>query len=221
MIELKNITKHYQIGPSSLTVLNQLNLSIKKQDMLAIIGESGSGKSTLLNILGLLDQNYLGDYQLNGQILKQQSDLELSQLRNQHIGFIFQSFNLLERMSVLDNIVLPLTYRRQPNKQNYAAATTALEQVGLADKAYVSPSTLSGGQKQRIAIARAIVTQPSILLADEPTGALDPKVAAGIMQQFKQLNEAGLTIIMITHDHELAKHCKQTKILRDGSLHSL
>ncbi|WP_034552516.1 ABC transporter ATP-binding protein [Carnobacterium funditum] len=218
MIELKNIVKTYRTGDESLVALDDVTLSIADGEFTAVMGPSGSGKSTLMNILGLLDQFDSGTYYLNGVDVSELSDNEGAHVRNKEIGFIFQSFNLMPRMTILENVELPMVYAGIPAKERKKRALKALERVGLADRVKHRPNEISGGQKQRVAIARAIVNNPSVLMADEPTGNLDSKTAIDILRIFQELNAEGTTILMVTHEHEVAIYTKRILSFFDGAL---
>lgn len=216
IIELSDIFKSYQNGKMDVPVLHGVSLSIEEGEYVAIMGASGSGKSTLMNIIGFLDRPTKGSYLFEGTNIFGYNDRDLSDLRLNKIGFVFQSFHLLPGQTALDNVMLPLQYAGVPKKQRKAKAFEMLEKVGLGDRANFKPNQLSGGQCQRVAIARAMVNSPSILLADEPTGALDSKSGEQIMELFKQLNDEGVTIVMITHEAEIAEHAKRTIHIKDG-----
>lgn len=216
MIELKNIDKNYKQGQMEVPVLKDVSLEIDKGEYVAIMGPSGSGKTTLMNIIGCLDRPTKGSYVLEEQDVFTLSDTALSEVRLKSIGFVFQNFQLLNRESALDNVCLPLIYAGVKKKERLERGMAALEKVGLADRAHFKPSQLSGGQKQRVAIARAMVNHPQVLLADEPTGALDQKSGQQIMALFRQLNEEGMTIVMITHDANIAKEAKRMYQIVDG-----
>lgn len=218
ILQLEKINKHYLQDKLEVPVLKNITFEVEAGEYVAIMGPSGSGKSTLMNILGCLDLPSSGQYRLNGLDVSRLSDKELSDLRLKEIGFVFQSFQLLSRQSALENVELPLTYAGVPKKERRERATLALERVGLGDRLNFKPTQLSGGQKQRVAIARAMVNNPSILLADEPTGALDSKSGAQIMSLFKQLNEEGVTIVMITHDRTIAQQAKRQIEVLDGEI---
>lgn len=219
MLELRNITKSYQVGPTRLEILKGADLSVAKGELLAIMGKSGSGKSTIMNIIGLLDRPDSGSYQLNQRAIEQYHDDELSAARNELIGFVFQSFYLLPQQSALENVMLPLRYREGNPHENKERAMMMLEKVDMANRAHHRPNELSGGQRQRVAIARALVGSPSLILADEPTGALDPRVGNDIMNLFLELNEReGMTIVIITHDPSIAERCQRTVVMEDGFL---
>lgn len=218
MIEIKDIEKIYRMGGETLKALDKVSLSIQEGEFTSIMGPSGSGKSTLMNILGLLDQFDSGTYLLNGTDVSGISDNERAHIRNKEIGFVFQSFNLMTRMSVLENVMLPLVYAKVPRKERRELAIEALEKVGLGNRINHLTNEISGGQKQRVAIARAIVNNPSVLMADEPTGNLDSKTTEDIMKIFQDLNDEGTTIVMVTHEPEMAEYTKRTIHFRDGVL---
>lgn len=218
LVELQQICKHYTSGQNVVKALDGVDLTIRHGEFLAILGPSGSGKSTLMNVLGCLDKPTAGRYQLDGHPVDSLSTQQLAAIRNQKIGFVFQSFNLLEYTSALDNVALPLVYAGVKAKDRRRRATELLTRVGLADRLDHKPNQLSGGQKQRVAIARALINQPQILLADEPTGALDSKSGAEIEALFNELHREGRTIIVVTHDNELAKRTKRIVTIRDGQV---
>lgn len=218
MLELKNIYKTYVQGKMDVPVLRNISLAVEQGEYLAIMGPSGSGKTTLMNIIGCLDNPSAGEYWLENQDISQYSDKKMSTVRLHSIGFVFQSFYLLSKQSALENVALPLLYAGVPRKERLEIAKKALERVGLGDRTAFQPTQLSGGQCQRVAIARAIVNNPKILLADEPTGALDTKSGQQIMEIFQGLNDEGVTIIMITHEPEIARMAKRTMHIRDGRL---
>ena len=218
ILELKDICKDYQQGREPVRVLKNINLTVEKGDYLAIMGPSGSGKTTLMNIIGCLDVPTSGRYTLEGRDLKDLSDDDLAEVRNKHIGFVFQSFHLLPKMDALDNVALPLLYADVPLKERRARAEEALKAVGLGERIHFLPNQLSGGQCQRVAIARAIVGNPELLLADEPTGALDTKAGNQIMEIFRRLSGEGMTIIMITHEPSIAACADKTYRILDGEL---
>jgi len=216
VIELKNITKKYVIGGSEYMALKGISFKIDKGEFVAIMGPSGSGKSTTMHILGALDKQTSGSFILNGKDVGKLKDEELSGIRNKEIGFVFQSFNLLPRYTVLENTLLPFLYSDVPQKERMDIALDALKKVGLTDKKDNKSNQLSGGQIQRTAIARSLVMKPSIILADEPTGNLDSTTSREIMEVFKKINEAGNTIILITHEDDIAKYAKRVIRLKDG-----
>ena len=218
MLKLKEIHKSYQQGSQEFPILKGIDLHVKEGDFLAIMGPSGSGKSTLMNIIGCLDKANAGSYHIEGTDVSNLSDNQLSDLRNQKIGFVFQNFNLIPKLTACQNVELPLTYMKIPKKERRERAMKMLRLVGLEERSEFKPMELSGGQKQRVAIARALVTNPSFILGDEPTGALDTKTSVQIMELFKQFNEAGKTIVIITHEPEVAQMCKKTVVLRDGNI---
>ena len=218
ILELKDICKDYQQGREPVRVLKNINFTVEKGDYLAIMGPSGSGKTTLMNIIGCLDVPTSGSYILEGRDLKDLSDDDLAEVRNKHIGFVFQSFHLLPKMDALDNVALPLLYADVPLKERRARAEEALKAVGLGERIHFLPNQLSGGQCQRVAIARAIVGNPELLLADEPTGALDTKAGNQIMEIFRRLSGEGMTIIMITHEPSIAACADKTFRILDGEL---
>ncbi|MDR1373151.1 MAG: ABC transporter ATP-binding protein [Dysgonamonadaceae bacterium] len=220
MIEIKNLTKDYEIGTMQIPALKNINLKIEKNEYVAIMGPSGSGKSTLMNILGCLDTPTSGHYYFRGADVSTLDDDALSAMRNREIGFIFQNFNLLPRINSLENVELPLIYSGVAVAERHKRAKKALERVGLADRINHKPGELSGGQRQRVAIARALVTNPGILLADEPTGALDSKTGEDIMMLFHELHAEGNTIILITHEQEIANYAERNIYLKDGEIHS-
>ena len=218
MIELSNVGKRYMMGEEPFMALQGVDLRIGRNEYVALIGPSGSGKSTLMNLLGCLDTPSEGRYVLNGRDTSDMDDTELARVRNREIGFIFQSFHLLPRLSVLQNVMQPLVYRGMPRAERQARATRALARVGLADRMGHRPNQLSGGQRQRVAVARALVGEPSILLADEPTGNLDSKTSAEIMALFDELHAQGQTVVVVTHEPDIAAHCKRTIRVSDGRI---
>ena len=220
VFELNNIFKDYMQGKEPVPVLKDISLSVDDGEYVAIMGPSGSGKSTLMNIIGCLDKQTKGFFIFDGSNIMKCSDKQLSDIRNTKIGFVFQNFNLLPRQSALENVELPLLYAGLSRKRRREMAKEALHRVGLEDRMNFNPTQLSGGQKQRVAIARAIVNRPKLLLADEPTGALDTKSGDDVMELFEELNKDGVTIVMITHEPEIAEHAKRVMYIRDGELHS-
>ena len=217
MIRVNGLTKEYQMGESSVFALRGVDFTIKQNEFVAIMGPSGSGKSTLMNIIGCLDKPSSGSYQLNGQEVASLDDDALSAVRNKDIGFVFQSFHLLPRMSALQNVLLPLRFAIPPNNDT-SYANELLMRVGLGTRQDHRPNQLSGGQRQRVAIARALVNKPAILLADEPTGALDSKTSVEIMELFTELHKAGQTIILVTHEEEVAAYAQRVIRMRDGHI---
>lgn len=218
LIELRRVKKYYEMGSQVVKALDGINIAVKKNDYLAFIGSSGSGKSTMLNILGCLDKPTSGQYHLNGKNVEMLDQNELSGIRNLEIGFIFQSFNLLPRANALNNVMQPLIYRNVGFRKRKDMAVEALSRVGLSDRVDHLPNQLSGGQRQRVAIARALVTNPSILLADEPTGNLDSQTTIEIMQLFDELHQEGHTLIVVTHEDEIAQHCHRIVEMKDGKI---
>lgn len=218
ILELKNIYKNYYQGNMEVPVLKDINLSVEEGEYIAIMGPSGSGKSTLMNIIGCIDTPTSGEYYLDGEMINNYKDKDLSQVRNKKIGFVFQNFNLLPRLTAMDNVALPLQYAKVNKKQRKEMCTRVLTMVDLEDRISFKPTQLSGGQKQRVAIARAMVNNPRILLADEPTGALDSKSGKQVMDLFDRLHEEGVTIIMITHADDIASRAKRVIKIIDGEL---
>jgi len=216
MIEIKDLHKSYQMGSNSLHVLKGINFSVEAGELVAIMGSSGSGKSTLLNILGMLDEANEGSYVLDGVPIKNLNETMAAQYRNKFLGFVFQSFNLINYKTAAENVALPLYYQRMPRKERQEKAIKYLDQVGLKDWATHLPSELSGGQKQRVAIARAMAAEPKVLLADEPTGALDSKTSYEVMNLIQKINDAGNTILVVTHEPDIADMCKRIVHLKDG-----
>lgn len=216
LISLDGIRKSYALGGNVVYALREIDLKIEKGEYTALMGPSGSGKSTLMNIIGCLDSPSQGQYWLNGKEVSRMNDVDLSRVRNQEIGFVFQTFNLLNRLSALDNVALPLVYAGMKSKERLARAEAVLEQVGLKDRMHHRPNELSGGQRQRVAVARALVNNPSLLLADEPTGNLDTKTSHEIMALFEEIHQQGNTIVLVTHEEDIAAHAKRIVRLRDG-----
>ena len=219
LIEIKNITKRYEMGDNVVMALQDVSLTIEKGEYLSIMGPSGSGKSTFMNILGCLDTPSTGEYRFRGVDVSGLDDDALSAMRNREIGFVFQNFNLLPKLDAVQNVELPLAYAGVTATERRERAVRALERVKLADRMYHKPSELSGGQRQRVAIARALVTNPGILLADEPTGALDSKTGIEIMRLFDELHREGNTIILITHEQEIANYAIRNVYIKDGTIH--
>jgi len=218
VIQLQNVYRTYTMGDQKLNALDGVTLDISRNEYIAIVGASGSGKSTMMNIIGCLDRVTKGDYLLNGTNVGDMSEVELARARNREIGFVFQSFNLLSRASALKNVMQPLVYRGIARAERKRIATEALERVGLGDRMHHQPNELSGGQRQRVAISRALVGNPSILLADEPTGNLDSKTSQEIMALIDQLHREGQTVIMVTHEPDIAGHCDRVIRMEDGKL---
>ncbi len=220
LLELKNIGKKYKIGTEVINALHTIDLKIEKGEYVALMGPSGSGKSTLMNIIGCLDTPSQGEYFLNGKEVSKMSENELAEIRNKEIGFIFQTFNLVPRSNALDNVALPLVYAGINKEQRVKRATKTLNDVGLGDRITHKPNELSGGQRQRVAVARALVNNPSIILADEPTGNLDSKTSEEIMTLFKEIHKSGNTIIVVTHEEEIAQHALRIVRIKDGKIES-
>ncbi len=220
LIRVRDLKREYDMGAEVVQALRGIDITIRLNEYVAIMGPSGSGKSTLMNVLGCLDTPTAGTYWLNGVEVSRMSDDELARIRNREIGFVFQTFNLLPRATALHNVELPLIYAGVKSGKRRKQATLALERVGLADRMKHRPSELSGGQRQRVAVARALVNEPSILLADEPTGNLDSTTSSEIMSVFASLHEQGQTVIMVTHEADVARHAERVITLRDGSIHS-
>jgi putative ABC transport system ATP-binding protein len=218
ILSMQDIVKCYYVGETGQTVLNHVNLQVREGEFVSVLGPSGYGKSTLMNIIGCLDVATSGRYILDGQNVEELDERELARIRNREIGFVFQSFQLLPRLNALENVELPMIYSQIPPSEREKKAAAILERVGLEDKLKSYPNQLSGGQQQRVAIARSVVTEPAILLADEPTGALDQKSGLQIMSLFEELNSEGRTIIMITHDINIAKHAGRIVNILDGQL---
>ena len=220
IIRMRNIWKTYQMGTEELHALRDVSFEVKRNEYLAIIGPSGSGKSTLMNLIGCLDSPSKGEYWINGQLVSDMTDDELAHIRNKEIGFVFQTFNLLARATALHNVELPLIYAGLRSGERHDKAQAALAAVELGDRVMHRPNELSGGQRQRVAIARALVNHPSILLADEPTGALDSKTSIEIMHLFEKLHEEGNTIILVTHEPDIASRAHRVITIRDGEIES-
>ena len=220
IIHLKDIRKSYFMGKQELQVLKGIDLDIRNNEYVALMGPSGSGKSTLMNILGCLDSPSYGQYILNGQDVSKMADDDLADVRNKEIGFVFQQFNLLPRLTALENVALPLVYAGVGRKQRTEMAMDVIQKVGLEDRSHHKPNELSGGQCQRVAIARALVNNPSLILADEPTGNLDTKTSKEIMDIFTQIQEAGNTVVLVTHEEDIANYAKRVVRLRDGLIES-
>ncbi|MBD0374644.1 MAG: ABC transporter ATP-binding protein [Flavisolibacter sp.] len=220
MIHLENIRKNYYLGKQVIEVLKGITLDILKNEYVALMGPSGSGKSTLMNILGCLDSPTAGIYILNGQDVSKMEDNDLADVRNKEIGFVFQQFNLLPRLTAVENVALPLVYAGMPKKKRMEKALQVLEKVSLGDRSHHRPNEMSGGQNQRVAIARALVNDPSIILADEPTGNLDSKTSEEIMEIFGNIHASGNTVVLVTHEEDIATHAHRIIRLRDGIIES-
>jgi putative ABC transport system ATP-binding protein len=220
IIETQNLIKTFQVGSEEVQALKGVNLSVNKGEFLSIMGPSGSGKTTLMNIIGCLDTPSSGKYYLNNKLVNELDDDDLAMIRNKEIGFVFQSFHLLARNSALNNVMLPLKYAGIKESDAYQRAKEVLEKVGLTNRVNHSPSELSGGQQQRVAIARALVNKPSIIFADEPTGNLDSQTGNDVMKLFQELNDQGQTIILITHEEDIAMQSKRTITIKDGLIES-
>lgn len=220
IIRIEGVRKYYQVGNQVVRALDDVSLSIRKNEYVAIMGPSGSGKSTMMNILGCLDTPTSGEYCLNGTNVSQMDDNELAQIRNKEIGFVFQSFNLLPRYTSVENVALPLIYAGVSKQERTSKAQEALESVGLGERMDHRPNELSGGQKQRVALARALINHPSIILADEPTGNLDTKTSIDIMHLFEEIYLQGNTVIVVTHEEDIAQHARRIIRLRDGRIES-
>lgn len=218
LISLRNITKTYVLGEQVVDALIGVDLQILRGEYIALMGPSGSGKSTLMNIIGCLDTPTSGEYWLNNKEVSQMSDSSLSEVRNTEIGFVFQTFNLLNRLTAIDNVALPLVYAGIPLSQRTERAKVVLEKVGLKDRMNHKPNELSGGQRQRVAVARALINNPSLLLADEPTGNLDTKTSYEIMALFDDIHQSGNTIVLVTHEEDIANHAKHVVHMRDGQI---
>jgi len=220
MISIRNLVKNYRIGTIVVRALRSVSVDIKKNEYVAIMGPSGSGKSTLMNIIGCLDTPTGGQYILNNTDVSKLEDNQLAEIRNKEIGFVFQTFNLLPRYNAFENVMLPMVYAGKSKAERIARAEEVVESVGLADRALHKPNELSGGQKQRVAVARALVNYPSIILADEPTGNLDSKTSIDIMNLFDEIHSKGNTIILVTHEEDIARHARRIIRLRDGEVES-
>lgn len=218
LIELREVCKSYSLGKVSVPVLKGINLVVPRGQFIAIMGPSGSGKSTLMNILGCLDRPTSGKYYLDGSDVSTRSDNELAEIRNKFIGFIFQSFNLLSRNDAISNVELPLIYRGMPVKERRERASKSLEAVGLASRMHHKPNEMSGGEQQRVAIARAVAGEPKVLLADEPTGNLDSRSGEEVMAIFQDLHSKGMTIVLVTHDKDIARHAERIVSIKDGKI---
>ena len=220
MISIRNLVKNYRVGTIVVRALRSVSVDIKKNEYVAIMGPSGSGKSTLMNIIGCLDTPTGGQYILNNTDVSKLEDNQLAEIRNKEIGFVFQTFNLLPRYNAFENVMLPMVYAGKSKAERIARAEEVVESVGLADRALHKPNELSGGQKQRVAVARALVNYPSIILADEPTGNLDSKTSVDIMNLFDEIHSKGNTIILVTHEEDIARHARRIIRLRDGEVES-
>lgn len=220
VIKIRNITRNFPLGNEVVKILKGIDLDIERGEYVALMGPSGSGKSTLMNLLGCLDTPTSGTYELNGKDVSNMSDDELAEIRNREIGFVFQTFNLLPRTTALENVALPMIYAGKSKKERTERATQVLQDVGLGDRMDHRPNQLSGGQRQRVAVGRALVNNPSIILADEPTGNLDSKTSLEIMNLFNQIHKAGNTVILVTHEEEIAENAHRIIRLRDGMIES-
>ncbi len=220
VIKFTDIVKNYKVGTVIVNALRSVSLHINHNEYVAIMGPSGSGKSTLMNIIGCLDTPTSGSYFLNKQDVSKMEDNQLAEIRNKEIGFVFQTFNLLPRYTALENVMLPLIYAGVPKQERIERATTVLENVGLADRMTHKPNELSGGQRQRVAVARALINKPSIILADEPTGNLDSKTSVDIMNLFAEIHQKGNTVVLVTHEEDIARHAHRIVRLRDGHVES-
>jgi putative ABC transport system ATP-binding protein len=220
LIQLNHIHRHYRMGVEIIRAVQDISLSIMRNEYVALMGPSGSGKSTLMNLIGCLDTATSGDYILNNRVVSEMSDNELAEVRNREIGFVFQTFNLLPRYTALDNVILPLIYAGVSKKDRIERGEEILEKVGLGDRMNHKPNELSGGQCQRVAIGRALITNPSIILADEPTGNLDSKISTEIMALFQKIHEEGNTVILVTHEEDIARYARRIIRLKDGLVES-
>ncbi len=220
VIELKNIIRNFQLGPQTVHVLKGIDLTIKKGEYVALMGPSGSGKSTLMNLLGCLDTPTSGSYMIANRDVSKMNDNQLADVRNKEIGFVFQTFNLIPRQTALQNVALPLVYAGEKKEKRISRAKKVLDEVGLSDRITHKPNQLSGGQRQRVAIARALVNSPSIILADEPTGNLDSSTSDEIMKLFEEIHKNGNTLIIVTHEEEIAQHANRIIRLKDGEIES-
>lgn len=220
MIKIRDLNKSYKMGVNSLHVLKGINLDVEEGEFVAIMGASGSGKSTLLNIIGMLDEHDSGLYELDGVVIEKLTEKKAANYRNKFLGFIFQSYNLISFKNVVENVALPLYYQKVSRNKRSEVAMAYLERVGLTNWAHHMPNELSGGQKQRVAIARALAAKPKLLLADEPTGALDSKTSTEVMRLIQEINDEGKTILMVTHEDEIARMCKRIVRLKDGMIMS-
>ena len=221
LIELQHIEKHYKMGNEIILALSEVNLSIEKNEYVALMGPSGSGKSTLMNILGCLDTPTSGTYILNNQDVSKMHDNQLAEIRNKEIGFVFQTFNLLPKLTALENVMLPMLYAGKPKAEREAIAKKVISHVGLENRMNHKPNELSGGQRQRVAVARALVNNPSIILADEPTGNLDSKTSSEIMSLFAEIHQNGNTIILVTHEEDIARNAQRIIRMKDGTIEKI
>ena len=221
LIELQHIEKHYKMGNEIILALSEVNLSIEKNEYVALMGPSGSGKSTLMNILGCLDTPTSGTYILNNQDVSKMHDNQLAEIRNKEIGFVFQTFNLLPKLTALENLMLPMLYAGKPKAEREAIAKKVISHVGLENRMNHKPNELSGGQRQRVAVARALVNNPSIILADEPTGNLDSKTSSEIMSLFAEIHQNGNTIILVTHEEDIARNAQRIIRMKDGTIEKI